>query len=184
MADRLRVLRKRDTGREELEAPAKAQVDAALGAGGARPLDSSVRTALEPRFGYDFGQVRVHTTPQAADSAAALNARAYTVGSNIVFGAGAYAPGSSEGQRLIAHELAHVVQQSEGSVPASVGRDLAVSKPGDSLEYAADQMADQAVAGAPVAAPQPSAGVIQREADEEQEEEPPPEAMEEEEEPA
>jgi hypothetical protein len=66
---------------------------------------------MEPRFGQDFSQVKVHTDEQAAVSAQAVSARAYTVGRDVVFGAGQYAPGTSEGQRLLAHELTHVVQQ-------------------------------------------------------------------------
>jgi hypothetical protein len=84
-----------------------------------RPLPESVRTFFEPRLGYDFSGVRVHTDAKAAESAWAVNARAYTVGRNIVFGAGQYAPGVSEGQRLLAHELTHVVQQQGGSLGKS-----------------------------------------------------------------
>lgn len=76
------------------------------------PLDTSTRATMERHFGHDFGQVRLHTDNRAADSAAALAARAFTFSSHIVFGAGQYAPASPDGQRLIAHELAHVVQQS------------------------------------------------------------------------
>ena len=66
---------------------------------------------MEPRFGHDFGQVRIHSDRRAAESAAAVDARAFTVGHKIVMGAGEYAPGTAEGQRLLAHELTHVVQQ-------------------------------------------------------------------------
>jgi hypothetical protein len=76
-----------------------------------QPLDAGVRAFLEPRFGYDFSGVRIHTNPQAAESAKAVNAHAYTVGQNVVFGAGQYQPHSSAGQKLLAHELVHVVQQ-------------------------------------------------------------------------
>jgi hypothetical protein len=79
-----------------------------------RPLDAATRAFVEPRFGRDFGDVRVHTDERAAESASAVDALAYTVGSNVVFGAGQYAPGTSGGQRLLAHELAHVVQQERG----------------------------------------------------------------------
>src|SRR5690606_17822115 len=68
-----------------------------------RPLDAAIRARLEPRFGHDFSRVRVHTDASAAASARRLNARAYTVGSNIVFAAGRYDPQSFQGQRLIAH---------------------------------------------------------------------------------
>ena len=76
-----------------------------------QPLDASTRTFMEPRFGHSFAGVRVHTDARAAESAAAVGALAYTVGSDVAFGAGRYAPGSEDGRRLLAHELAHVVQQ-------------------------------------------------------------------------
>lgn len=76
-----------------------------------QPLDATTRAFMEPRFGRDFGDVRVHADAQAADSARAVNALAYTVGSDVVFGAGQHQPQSEAGKRLIAHELTHVVQQ-------------------------------------------------------------------------
>lgn len=76
-----------------------------------RPLDLTTRAFMEPRFGQDFSRVRVHADGRAAESARALNALAYTVGRDMVFGAGQYAPGTSQGRQLLAHELAHVVQQ-------------------------------------------------------------------------
>ena len=79
-----------------------------------QPLDPGTRTFMEPRFGHDFANVRVHTNNHAATSAEAVNALAYTVGNHVVFGAGQYAPGSARGQRLLAHELTHVVQQNGG----------------------------------------------------------------------
>jgi len=79
--------------------------------GGGQPLPESTRAFFEPRFGHDFSQVRVHTDAQAAEAARAVNARAFTAGRDVVFGAGKYAPGTSEGRRLMAHELTHVVQQ-------------------------------------------------------------------------
>ena len=74
-------------------------------------LDSGTRRFMESRFGQDFSQVRVHTSSAAEQSSRALNARAYTVGNNIVFGRSQFAPGTSEGRKLLAHELTHVVQQ-------------------------------------------------------------------------
>ncbi len=74
-------------------------------------LDSGTRGFMESRFGHDFSQVRVHTGGAAEQSSRALNARAYTVGNKIVFGASQFAPGTSEGRKLLAHELTHVVQQ-------------------------------------------------------------------------
>src|SRR5262249_52834025 len=74
-------------------------------------LDSETRTFMESRFGHDFTDVRVHTDERAAESAQAVNALAYTVGNDMVFGAGQYEPKTPQGQYLIAHELAHVAQQ-------------------------------------------------------------------------
>ena len=76
-----------------------------------RPLPESTRSFFEPRFGHDFSQVRVHTDAQAAEMARAMNARAFTTGRDIVFGAGQYAPEATGGKKLLAHELTHVVQQ-------------------------------------------------------------------------
>jgi hypothetical protein len=75
---------------------------------------------MESRFGHDFGRVRVHHDSKAADSAAAVQARAYTVGQDVVMGSGQFSPDTSMGRGLLAHELAHVVQQSRGGA-ASVG---------------------------------------------------------------
>ena len=79
-----------------------------------QPLDIATKTYFEPRFRHDFSRVRVHTDPQAMASAQAIQARAYTVGPDIVFGSGQYAPATQIGQRLLAHELTHVVQQERG----------------------------------------------------------------------
>ena len=76
-----------------------------------RPLDAATRGAVERRFGQDFSRVRIHDDAQAAASAASVQAHAYTVGSHIVFGAGRHAPTTGPGSHLLAHELAHVVQQ-------------------------------------------------------------------------
>ena len=78
------------------------------------PLPPAARAALEPRFGHDLGRVRLHADGRAAASAAALGAAAYTVGSDIVFGAGAASLDTTAGRRLLAHELVHVVQQTGG----------------------------------------------------------------------
>jgi pyrrolidone-carboxylate peptidase len=78
------------------------------------PLPSTVRQGMEQRFGHDFSQVRVHTDEPAARSAMEVQARAYTVGSHVVFGAGQYQPASDRGNHLLAHELTHVVQQGGG----------------------------------------------------------------------
>jgi outer membrane protein OmpA-like peptidoglycan-associated protein len=77
-----------------------------------RPLDAAFRTHFELRFGHDFSRVRVHTDGYAAQSAETIRARAYTAGSDVVFASGEFAPATSAGQRLLAHELTHVIQQS------------------------------------------------------------------------
>ena len=82
-----------------------------------QPLDAATRAFMEPRFGHDFARVRVYADDRAAESARALNASAYTVAPNIVFGAGQYAPQTDTGRRLLAHELTHVVQQANGHQP-------------------------------------------------------------------
>lgn len=117
-------------------------VDEVLSAPG-RPLDAVSRAFFEPRFSYDFSQVRIHTDARAAESASAVNALAYTVGRNVVFGAAQYEPHTESGKRLIAHELAHTVQQ-EGS---SSGMPLKVGDPAGAPEREADRLADQVLAG-------------------------------------
>jgi len=79
---------------------------------GGQPLPLSTRAYLEPRFGYDFGHVRVHTDSHAAQAARSIRAQAFTVGANLYFGSGYYDPTSVTGQRLLSHELTHVIQQS------------------------------------------------------------------------
>ena len=88
---------------------------------------------MEPRFGYHFSRVRVHTDAQAAELARAVNALAYTVGQDIVFGAGRYAPETDDGERLIAHELTHTIQQNETK---SLQRAAASSDPEAMLDRA------------------------------------------------
>lgn len=95
---------------------APASVDRVL-TGPGRSLEPGLQQDMGHRFGYDFSRVRVHTGPAAEQSARDVNAYAYTVGRNIVFGAGRFAPGTAEGRRLLAHELVHVVQQDEGGTP-------------------------------------------------------------------
>ena len=85
--------------------------------GGGQALASTARDFFEPRFNHDFSRVRVHTDSRAAHTAAAINARAFTFGRNIAFGAGEYSPGTAAGKQLLAHELAHVVQQGAAANP-------------------------------------------------------------------
>jgi hypothetical protein len=82
--------------------------------GGGRALSSSERAFFEPRFGHDFGGVRIHAGTSKSSIARSINAKAFTSGSDVVFGEGEYSPGTPSGQRLLAHELTHVVQQNSG----------------------------------------------------------------------
>jgi hypothetical protein len=95
----------------------------ALAGGGGTPLPAAVRAYFEPRFGRDFSAVRTHTGPAAAAAAEQIDAHAFTLGRDIAFSHGAFSPATAEGRRLIAHELAHVVQQ-EGGAPPVVQRDI------------------------------------------------------------
>ena len=95
--------------------------------------------------GADLSGVRVHTGAASAEAAAAVQARAYTVGHDVHFGAGQYQPHTREGQRLLAHELVHTVQQ--GPAGAKAQHKLEVSEPGDDAEREADQLADHIVDG-------------------------------------
>lgn len=114
-----------------------------------RPLDPPTRTFMRSRFGHDFGRVRVHTDSKAAESARAVDALAYTVGQDVVFGARQYAPGEREGRELLAHELTHVIQQREGATPQ---RSSAISQPNDPTEMEAESVARRVVDGSPAPA--------------------------------
>jgi hypothetical protein len=83
------------------------------------PLDAATRAFMEPRFGRSLDTIRIHADTKSAESARAINARAYASGSHIVFGSGQHAPQAADGQRLIAHELAHVMQQSPAGTSAT-----------------------------------------------------------------
>lgn len=87
-------------------------------------LDAAARAFMEPRFGQDFSEVRIHTDSLAAQSARDLGAVAFTTGRDIVFGAGEFAPETSRGRRLLAHELTHVLQQSAPGAARSIQRQL------------------------------------------------------------
>ena len=112
-----------------------------------RPLDHSVRESMEARFGHDFSRVRVHTDRRAGEAATAVGARAFTVNRDIVFGTGEYAPHTRPGRWLIAHELAHTLQQAGDAAAGSVTRKkpLSVGAQEDEFEREADAAADAAV---------------------------------------
>jgi hypothetical protein len=143
-----------------------------------KPLEPEVREDMEGRLGHDFSDVRVHDDGAAHDSATAVNAHAYTVGSNIVFQRDTYDPSSTQGRTVLAHELTHVVQQRHGPVDGTpAGGGINVSDPSDRFEREAAANAERAVAEptpSPVPAPSPAGtgAVVQREASEEEEEEP------------
>ncbi len=125
-----------------------------------RSLDAATRGALGARLGADFSHVRVHTDAQAAASARAVNALAYTVGRDVVFGAGQYAPTTPQGQRLLAHELTHVIQQGTASPDTT---SLAVGPTDDAFEREAASVAEGV--GGVQAATDHRGGVLQREPD-------------------
>ena len=128
----LGVQRSTNLGQSSSHAPAI--VEQVLRSSG-HPLDPTLRAAFEPTFGRDFSHVRIHTSSEAAASARSINALAYTAGSNIVFGAGQFSPQTSQGQRLLAHELAHVMQQEppghdrpSGGRPITNSRDTTIRR--------------------------------------------------------
>jgi hypothetical protein len=117
------------------------------GSGSGSALPQPIQAKFEGSLGADLSGVRVHTGSESAASAEAVSARAYTVGQDIHFGAGQYDPGSPGGQHLLAHEVAHTVQQSRGG--GGPQYKLEVSQPGDSAEVEADAAADAMLAGRP-----------------------------------
>ncbi len=120
--------------------------------GGGQPLDNASRAFMEPRFGYDFSPVRVHTNSAAARAARDVSALAFTVGNHIAFAAGQYRPGSEKTNRLLAHELAHVVQQG-GAEPQGQQHDQSptVSEQGQALHRKVSNVIQRA--GDPLAIP-------------------------------
>ncbi|MFZ0064054.1 MAG: DUF4157 domain-containing protein [Pyrinomonadaceae bacterium] len=129
-----------------------------------QPLDAQTRAYMEPRFGHDFSQVRTYHDDRAAESASSVGALAYTAGKSIVFGKSQYSPGTDDGRRLMAHELAHVAQNSDQALQPK----KQLSEPTDASEQAADRLAAQVVLDPPITAtaretPKPFAGaMIQR----------------------
>ena len=138
---------------------------------GGRPLEPEVRTDMEARMGHDFSDVRVHDDSAAAASASAVNAHAYTVGSNVVFQRDKYDPSSTAGRTTLAHELTHVVQQRSGPVDgSSAPGGIKVSDPSDRFEREAASNAERVMATpAPVqtAAVSDAGPSVQRHAEEE-----------------
>ncbi len=145
-----------------------------VGSGGGSPLPTDVRTDMEARLGADFGDVRVHTDDKAHESAQAVNAHAYTVGSDVVFQRGQFDPSGAAGRSTLAQELTHVVQERSGDVdgaPASGG--IRVSDPSDRFEREATANAERAMSASPepASAVSEAPAMVQREADLPEEEE-------------
>jgi hypothetical protein len=115
-----------------------------------QPLEPNTRTFFDTRFGHDFSNVRVHADSHAAESARAVNALAYTVGQQIVFGAGQFRPESTGGKHLLAHELAHVVQQ-QSSNSGSLST-FSIGSTNDPAEHEADLTAARVMSGSETAA--------------------------------
>jgi hypothetical protein len=116
---------------------------AAIPEGGGKELPAAVRARMEPRLGTDLGGVQVHTDGAAADAAQDLGARAFTVDNHIHFNQGEFAPGTREGDRLIAHELMHVKQGQTGEVHRKAQEGQEADDGNSALEQAADSYADQ-----------------------------------------
>lgn len=129
-----------------------------------QPLDASSRAFMEPHFGHDFSRVRVHNDEQAAESARAVNANAYTAGDHVVFDTGQYAPGTDTGQRLMAHELTHVVQQDDEDVPMRSGLELGATDTWQ--EYEAEEMMQNISTGGKLGAIHSDQSVLRRQEDE------------------
>jgi len=134
-----------------------------VGSGGGSPLDRDTRTDMESRLGHDFGDVRVHTDSRAHDSATAVNAHAYTVGSNVVFQRDKYDPSSTEGKTMLAHELTHVVQQRSGPVDGTpTGGGVQISDPSDRFEREAEANAEHAMSAPAPTVMSPAGPAVQR----------------------
>ncbi len=157
-----------NAGTATLLEPGRSPVHGVVNSGGGSPLDADTRADMEARLGQDFSDVRVHTDGAAHESAKAVDAHAYTVGTNIVFQRGKYDPTSAAGKHMLAHELTHVVQQRSGPVDGTdTGGGVRVSDPSDRFEREAVATADRVMSApvptARVASAAPGAtGAVQR----------------------
>jgi hypothetical protein len=148
-----------ESGPTDLDEETASTINSQRGAGHA--LDTDIAEKAGGAMGQDFSDVNVHTDSQADELSQSLGATAFTTGNDIFFREGAYNPGSGDGQRLISHELTHVVQQG-GSVPGAQGK-MTVNDPNDQFEAEADSVADTIMN-------KPDESSISRESPEEQEE--------------
>src|SRR5579872_2468031 len=129
-----------------------------LSLSGGQALAAEARAVMEPSFGFDFSQVRIHTGPEADHASRALDANAFCVGDEIAFADGRFDPAGAEGRTLLAHELAHVVQNRRFG-PSQSG----VSRRGDSAEREANDAARTAAAGGPASVNSAPGAAIARE---------------------
>lgn len=141
-----------------VSAPVPQIVYDVLGSAG-RPLEASTRALMEPRFGSDFSHVRVHADGRAAESARAVGALAYAVGRHVVFDDHQYAPGTLAGRHLLAHELAHTLQD---PVAGGLHAALSIGSPADPTEAAADRAADAVTRGERASVVSIGGGVMRR----------------------
>jgi hypothetical protein len=123
-----------------------------------QPLDAATRAFSEPRFGHDFSKVRIHADAKAAESARAVNAIAYTVGRDVVFGPGQYTPHTPAGRQLLAHELAHTLQQGHGAAESTAPGQVVVGDPAVAAERDAESAAHAVLAGGQTSVSHQSAG--------------------------
>jgi hypothetical protein len=144
--DELQIQRSSSNAAGTNVAPEQRGLEDVLEESRGEPIEDRTREQMESRFGHDFRDVRVHTGEHAAAASSALQADAFTTGRDIYFAAGQYDTSSQDGQHLLAHELTHTVQQSEGSVSEEAASlspsGLRVSEPGDPLEQEAERTAD------------------------------------------
>jgi hypothetical protein len=115
--------------------------------GSGQPLSRSLRAFFEPRFGCDFSQVRLHSDTQAAYAANAVKARAFTIGTDLVFAQGQLSPGTAHGKKLLAHELTHVLQQTEGKTFGSPAADVTASRSPATLQRFSEKACLKTICG-------------------------------------
>jgi hypothetical protein len=169
-ANRVRQRSALDEGQLALHEPATPAVDlpSLISKSGHRPLDPSTRAFMESGFGRDLGHLRVHADRAGGDAATAMNAQAFTTGRDIYFAHDQYQPNTAVGRHLIAHEVAHTIQQSHRMTPSDAisrkGRSPSVGSPSDRFEGEADRAADALAAGQPatVVSSTHEPGLIQR----------------------
>jgi hypothetical protein len=154
-----------NAGTGAMLAEERSPVHDVVGSGG-EALDRQTRTDMESALGQDFSDVRIHRDAAAHDSAAAVQAKAYTVGSHVVFQRDAFDPASETGRHTLAHELTHVVQQRSGPVDGTeAAGGIKVSSPSDRFEQEASTVADTVLSGgtAPATASAATGAAVQRE---------------------